>query len=495
MIEIPAVLERCAGIDIGKRELAVAVITGPADQEGEVKTKAFGTTVPALEELRAWLVQEGCTSVAMESTGSYWIPVKNVLEGSLKIVLVCPKKHKPERGDKTDFRDARHLAHLHRHGLLNGSYLPNREIVELRDLTRRRKKLQSNLTAEKNRIQKVLEAANVKVGNIIGDVFGVSGQEMVSVLVAGQEVSVEQIADLSKGKLRKKIPELKEALARHQMNDHHRWLIQQSIDHAILLDQQMEALEIRIQEKLKPYQREYELLQTIPGIKEMAAASILAEIGPDMSHFPTSKHLCSWAGICPGNNRSAGKNKRGKIKKGSRFLLAALAQAGWGAGRRQDSIFRRRFYRWRGRLGEAKANLALAHSLLRVIYVLLKEGRPYREPDPNAMHELEHAKLVRHHTRRLEQLGASAATLAELVAQLLEPPELSPEEKLAESHAPHRFRKIRVVKVRQGALGFRARPAHKKEYSVVTDPSAGGLPRAQPKHNTTKTKTKTKKSK
>jgi transposase len=166
MIQIPAVLERCAGIDIGKRELAVAVIAGPADQDGEVQTRMFGTTVPALEDLRGWLIQEGCTSVAMESTGSYWIPVKNVLEGSLNIVLVCPKKHKPARGDKTDFRDAKNLAHLHRHGLLKGSFLPHRTVVELRDLTRRRKKLLANLAAEKNRIQKVLEAANVKIGNI-----------------------------------------------------------------------------------------------------------------------------------------------------------------------------------------------------------------------------------------------------------------------------------------------------------------------------------------
>src|SRR5215207_3368202 len=166
MIQIPAVEERCAGIDVGKRELAVAVITGPADQDGEVKTRAFGTTVPALEQLKQWLIQEGCASVAMESTGSYWIPVKNVLEGSVRIVLVCAKKHKPERGEKTDFRDAKNLAHLQRHGLLTGSFLPPRDVVELRDLTRRRKKLVSNLSAEKNRIQKVLEVANVKIGNI-----------------------------------------------------------------------------------------------------------------------------------------------------------------------------------------------------------------------------------------------------------------------------------------------------------------------------------------
>jgi transposase len=495
MIEIPAVMERCAGIDVGKRELAVAVITGPADQEGEVKTRAFGTTVPALEQLREWLVQEGCASVAMESTGSYWIPVKNVLEGSVKIVLVCPRKQKPERGEKTDFRDARNLAHLHRHGLLRGSYLPSRDIVELRDLTRRRKKLQSNLGAEKNRIQKVLEAANVKIGNIISDMFGVSGQAMVSVLISGREIAVEQIAELSKRRLRQRIPELKEALERHQMNEHHRWLIQQSVDHAVLLDRQMEELEDKIKEKLKLYREEYELLQTIPGVKETAAASILAEIGPDMSPFPTGKHLCSWAGICPGNNRSAGKSKHGRIKKGSRFLMAALVQAGWAAAHKRDSMFQRRYHRWRGKLGEAKANLAIAHSLLKLVYALLKERRAYREPDLGEMHELERTKLVRHHAKRLRQLGAEESLIEQMIAQLSESPDCSPEEKLADAGAPQRTRKTYTVKARQGALGFRARAERKQEYSVVTDPSAGGLRRARPNNKRTKEKAKTKKPK
>jgi transposase len=218
----------------------------------DVKTRTFGTTVPALEKLREWLIQEGCVSVAMESTGSYWIPVKNVLEANLRIVLVCAKKHKPPRGDKTDFRDA-NLAHLHRHGLLKGSFLPHRTVVELQDVTRRRKKLLANLAAEKNRIQKVLEVANVKVGSIISDVFGVSGQAMVSVLVTGKKISAEQIADLSKRRLRQRIPELTEALQGHHMNDHHRWLIAQSVEHAVLLDRQMEELEAKIEEKLQPY--------------------------------------------------------------------------------------------------------------------------------------------------------------------------------------------------------------------------------------------------
>jgi transposase len=474
MIQIPAVIERCAGIDIGKRELAVAVIAGPADQDGDVKTRTFGTTVPALEKLREWLIQEGCTSVAMESTGSYWIPVKNVLEANLRIVLVCAKKHKPPRGDKTDFRDAKNLAHLHRHGLLKGSFLPHRTVVELRDLTRRRKKLLANLAAEKNRIQKVLEVANVKIGSIISDVFGVSGQAMVSVLVTGKKISAEQIADLSKRRLRQRIPELTETLQGHHMNDHHRWLIAQSVEHAVLLDRQMEELEAKIEEKLQPYREQYELLQTIPGVKEMTAASILAEIGPDMSQFETAKHLCSWAGICPGNNQSAGKSKHGRIKKGSKFLLATLVEAAWAAARKRDSIFQRKFHRWMRKLGEAKANVALARSLLEVAYVLLKERRPYQEPDPKQMHELEKAKLVRHHAKRLRQLGVDNELVEEVIAQLDRHDVSRSIEKETTTQLPLQIiRRASPAKVCRGALGFRARQTRKHEYSIVKKRSSG----------------------
>jgi transposase len=467
MIQIPAVLERCAGIDIGKRELAVAVIVGPADQDGEVKTRTFGTTVPALEELRDWLLEQGCTSVAMESTGSYWIPVKNILEVSFPIVLVCAKKQKPPRGEKTDFRDAKNLAHLHRHGLLKASFLPPRPIVELRDLTRRRKKLLAHLSAEKNRIQKVLEMANVKIGNILSDVFGISGQAMVRALVAGTEMSAEQIAGLSKYRLRQKIPQLTEALQEHHLNDHHRWLIAQSVEHAVLLDRQMEELEVRIEEQLQPYREQYELLQTIPGVKEMTAATILAEIGPDMSQFETAKHLCSWAGICPGNNQSAGKNKPSRIKKGSKFLLSALVEAGWAAARKRDSLFQRKFHRWVRRLGEAKTNVAMARSLLEVAYVLLKERRPYQEPDPQQRHEREKAKLIRHHAKRLRQLGADEGLVEELVQRLQQPevgsfvpvqPAVT-ERSLAPSPSPARFYR--------GALGFRAGRPHQRESRVA----------------------------
>jgi transposase len=482
MIQIPAVIERCAGIDIGKREIAVAVITGPADQDGEVRTRAFATTVPALEALRDWLVQEGCTSVAMESTGSYWIPVKNVLEASVRIVLVCPRNHKPPRGDKTDFRDARNLAHLHRHGLLKGSFLAPHSIVELRDLTRRRKKLQGNLSAEKNRIQKMLEVTNVKIGNVVSDVFGVSGQAMVSVLVSGEEITVEQIAELSKRRLRQRIPELTEALEGHRMDEHYRWLISQSVEHAALLDRQMEELEARIEQKLDPWREQYELLQTIPGVKEMTAATILAEIGPDMSPFESAKKLCNWAGICPGNNRSAGKSKHSRIKKGNRSLLAALVQAGWAAARKKGSVFERKFHRWMRRLGEAKANIAIAHSLLELVYAMLKTGRPYQEPDPGEMHALEKAKLVRHHAKRLRQLGADEKLVEEMVAKLNQPEACSSVgEEPAGSPPPLVIRRACPAKVCRGALGFRARQTRKQEYSVVKEPSAGSPSQVRPK--------------
>lgn len=480
MIQIPAVLERCAGIDVGKREIAVAVITGPAYQDGEVKTRGFGTTVPELEKLRQWLMEEGCTSVAMESTGSYWIPLKNILEDSVKIVLVCARKQKPARGDKTDFRDAKNLAHLHRHGLLQGSFLPPRAQVELRDLTRRRKKLLSNLSAEKNRIQKVLETANVKIGNIVSDVFGVSGQAMVSVLISGRRVEVGEIADLSKHRLRKRIPELTEALEGHQMNDHHRWLIWQSVEHAVLLDRQLEELESRIEAKMEPWKQQYELLQTIPGVKGTTAATILSEIGPDMSQFETAGNLSSWAGICPGNNRSAGKSKHSRIKKGNRFLLAALVQAAWAAARKQDSIFQRKFHRWMRHLGEAKANVALAHNLLEVVYAILKTGRTFQEPDPEVIHEREKAKLIRHYTKRLTQLGADPALIVEITERLNQPPtDNTPVEQKPPS-PPGRIRRTCPAKVRRGALGFRARQTRPQEYSVEKERSAGAPRRRRP---------------
>ena len=494
MITIPVVTERCAGIDVGKRGLAIAVLTGPADKEAAIQTRWLGTTNSELEALKQWLLQEGVTTVAMESTGSYWIPVKNVLEKDLKILLVCAKKHHPKKGDKTDFRDAIHVAHLHRHGMLTGSYLPERSVVEQRDLTRRRKKLQGNLASEKNRIQKTLEVANVKIGNVISDVFGVSGQEMLDALLSGRQIEPGEIAELAKNRLRSRIPQLTETLQGHLMNNHHRWLIQQSIEHICLLDRQREALEEKIMEGLEPWHRQFELMCTIPGVKDLTAATILAEIGPDMSVFPTSDHLCSWAGICCGNNRSAGKSKGSHIKKANKFLRAALVQAAWGAVRKNGSVFQRKFHRWAKKLGRKKAIIAVSRSLMRVIYTILRGGKPYREPDAGILHELERQKLVRHHARRLRELGAEQEVMEEIVEQLLypvaPPAEASATELATDAEAEQTppntslhaeqtatpFEENAAVcsarrpaKVCWGKLGFRARST-RNQYSIVKQP-------------------------
>jgi transposase len=480
MIQIPAVNERCAGIDIGKRELAVSVIVGPADQEGEVHRRLVGTTVPALEELKQWLLSLGCTSVAMESTGSYWIPVKNVLEGSFRLVLVCPRKHHPKRGDKTDFRDADMLAHHQRHGLLRGSFLPSRAVVELRDLTRRRKKLLGNLAAEKNRIQKVLETANVKLGNIISDMFGVSGQAMIQALLSNPDLTPEQVAELAKRRLRQRLPELVEAVQRHQLNDHHRWLIGQSIEHAVLLDRQLEELETCIQQRVQAWPEAYRLLQTIPGIQKMSAATILAEIGPDMSFFPSAGCISKWAGVCPGNNRSAGKNKSSRIDKANKFLLAALVESAWAAARTRNSVFRRRFHHWVHKMGKPQATVAIAHNLLRVIYAVVRQQQPFREPDPVELQQKERAKLLHHTSKRLRQLGADPALLQQVEQSLATAPLVPADD---EHTPPTKFRKACPAKICRGALGFRARQTRKQEYSVVRDPAGDHPPRGTRKKN------------
>jgi Transposase IS116/IS110/IS902 family len=258
------------------------------------------------------------------------------------------------------------------------------------------------------------------------------------------------------------------------------------VEHIVLLDRQLEELEQRIGEKLMPFREQYELIQTIPGIKEATGASILAEIGADMDQFETAKHLCSWSGICPGNNRSAGKSKHSRIKKGNKFLLAALAEAGWGAARTSGSIFQRKFHRWvTSRIGKGKANIAIARSLLTVVYAVLKQGRRYEEPDPKHIHELEKAKLIRHHSKRLRDLGADEELIAQILNKCSEPPatgsspEKEPVQKTTES--PERSRRNCPAKVCRGALGFRARQTRQQEYSVFKERSAGAPSQGRPK--------------
>ncbi|MCW5983137.1 MAG: IS110 family transposase [Bryobacteraceae bacterium] len=292
----------------------------------------------------------------------------------------------------------------------------------------------------------------------------------------------EEIADLAKRRLRQRIPELTAALQRHRMTDHHRWLINQSVEHIVLLDRQLEELETAIQKRIKAWPEQNALLQSIPGIKEMSAASILAEIGPDIGQFSAPGSLCKWAGICPGNNRSAGKNKHGRIQKANKFLITALVEAAWAAARTRDSLFQRRFHRWMQKLGKPKANVALAHSLLRLIWAVLWSKQPFREPDPAQMHAKERTRLLHHHSQRLRQLGADPDLLEQLEQSLAQAPAATPPTAL---QTP-RLRKACSANVRRGALGFRARQTRQQFYSVEKDPS-DDHPRRGARKNKTRT--------
>jgi len=404
MLEVK--VENCAGIDVGKKFLAVCILTGPVDRKPAAEVRRFGTSVKELEALRAWLVESKCTEAVMESTGEYWKPVFNVLETALKIILANPLQVKALRGKKTDPKDSRWLASLLRHGLVQGSFIPPRDIRELRDLTRRRRTLVHEGASERNRIQKVLEDANVKLGNVLSDIFGMSGQAMLEALLKNEQ-SIAEIAELAHWSLAPKIPKIVEVLEGHRMNDHHRFLVRQGLRHMQYIEKMIEELDQEIAVKLKPYQKQVELACTVPGIQRVSAASILAETGMDMSPegaFPDCHHLASWAGVCPGNYESAGKRLGGKTRRGNRWLKGMLTQTGWAAASKKNSLFSSRYQRIKLRRGGQRAVIALAHTQLIAIYWALRNGTPYPEQVQRMEQDRREAQ-IRHHLQRLAKLG------------------------------------------------------------------------------------------
>lgn len=404
---IPAVMERCAGIDVHKKFVMVCVLTGAANMNPEPKIRRFGTNNAQLGQLRDWLKELNCMDVVMESTGPYWKPVFNVLEESgCKTTLANPQQVKNLRGHKTDMKDCQWLAHLLRHGMIRPSYIPPRPIRELRDLTRRRKQLVRNGAMERNRVQKLLEEANVKLGNVLSDVFGASGQDMLAALVKG-EATAEQIAQLAKQRARKKIPEIQAAVEGHRMNQTHRELIRQCMAHMAFLEEQIEEVDRQIQEKIRTFglSQAYELLQTVPGIKKEAAATVLAEVGADVDAFASPAKLSSWAGVCPGNNESAGKRKSTRTTKGNPYLRDMLLECAWASSHRKNSQMQHRYRRLQPRKGHKRAIVAVAHALIQAVYYVLSTRRPFIDTaEPPGTTATIH-KLIRHHTRRLHKLG------------------------------------------------------------------------------------------
>ena len=373
------IVERCAGIDIGKDEIVACVRTPGVGGRGRRKqTRTFLSFSGELEAMADWFAAEGVTEVVMEATGSYWKPVWYVLEErSVELKLVNARHVKILPGRKSDVLDAEWLAELLEHGLLRGSFVPPAAIRELRDLTRYRKRLVQAHTSEGQRIEKTLEDAGIKLGSVASHVLGVSGRAMLRALCDGER-DPEVLAELAKGLLRKKIPELRLAL-RGRFRDHHALIIGLSLDHLAHLERAQAALDARIDAVIAantseagiPFQRARDRLDTITGVGKHAAETIIAEIGVDMTRFPTAAHLASWAGVAPGNNITGGKRQSGKTTKGDLWLRDVLVECAWAAARTRDTYLAAQFWRLARKIGKKKAALAVAHSILVIAWHLL----------------------------------------------------------------------------------------------------------------------------
>jgi len=404
---IPAVIERCAGLDVGRKFIEVCVMVGEAAAVPREQTRKFSTLNEDLERLRQWLHENGCTHVAMESTGSYWRPIHNILDdGQLQLILANSQHVKNLRGHKTDRNDARWLAHLLRHGMIRPSFIPDRKTRELRDLTRRRKQMVCCAADERNRVQRVVQEANVPVGAVLSDLFGESGLRMLDALMDSRQAA-EQIAELAVRQARKKIPELRPALEGHRMTDHHRTLIRHSMEHLAFLEEQIAELDAEIAAHVKSHatlQAATELAQSVPGIQQTAAAAIIAETGADMSQFPRADKLASWIGTCPGNNITGGKRKSGQIRKGNPWARRTLVECAWSATRKKDSEPQRYYERLKPRLRHKPALIATAHLLTLRLYETLATGKPYAEDPQPELTAAKVQRLARHHSRRLRHL-------------------------------------------------------------------------------------------
>jgi transposase len=376
---VDVVVERCAALDVHKKSVTACVRTpGPKGKRSQ-QVRRFETFLGDLEALRDWLAVEGVTAVAMEATGSYWKPVWYVLEDldGVQLLLVNARHVKQVPGRKTDVKDAVWLAELLEHGLLAGSFVPPPVIRQLRDLTRYRKRLIQDRTREAQRIDKVLEDAAVKLGSVASQTLSASGRAMLDALIAGER-DPHVLADLAKGRMREKIPDLVRAL-HGRFAQHHVALLEVLLAHVDHLDAAIATLDDKVEETIGPFAAHVERLTTIPGVARRTAEVIIAEIGVDMSVFPTADHLASWAGLCPGNHESAGKSQSGRTRKGDVWLRDVLVQAAWAAARTKDTFLAAKFWRLTSRLGKKKATVAIAHSILVIAYHVLAREQDYQE--------------------------------------------------------------------------------------------------------------------
>jgi transposase len=393
---------RCCGLDVHKKTVVACLIT--PDERGAPRrtVRTFGTMTRDLLALADWLDGAGCTHVAMESTASYWKPVYNILEGSFTLLVVNAQHIKAVPGRKTDVKDAEWIADLLRHGLVRASFIPGRDERDLRELTRYRTALVRERAAEVNRLQKVLEGGNIKLGSVVSNVVGVSGRAMIEAMLGGTD-DPATLAGAARGRLRAKQGELEAAL-QGRMNQHQRFLLGIQLRHIDDLAAAITAVDSEIEARLRPFAGAAERLRTIPGVGERTAQVILSEVGADMTRFHDAAHLASWAGLCPGHHESAGRRQSGRTRKGSPWLWIALIEAAQ-ASARTKSYLADQYHHLAARRGRKRALVAVAHSIIRIVYHLLKSGAAYHDLGAHYLDERRRGRTTQRLVRRLQSLG------------------------------------------------------------------------------------------
>jgi transposase len=402
-VAMEAIIERCCGLDVHKETVVACVLIGLPEGRPRREIRTYGTTTAQLEQLRDWLQQVGCTHVGMESTGVYWVPVYAVLEGQFELIVGNASHIKNVPGRKTDVKDAQWIAELIRCGLVRKSFVPPKWQRALRDLTRYRRKLVEAQAGERNRLQRLLETCNVKLASVATDVFGKSGREMLRALIKGDE-SPEQMAQLARGRLRKKLEQLVLAL-RGKVESHHRFMLEMQLGRVEDIEANIAVIDSKIDEAIAPHRAVMQRLMTIPGVDRVVAVTVIAELGIDMNIFPTPAHAAAWGGVCPGNNESAGKRMGQQKRRGNVHLATALVQSAMAASKAKDTYLKARFWKIASRAGKKRAAVAVAHTILNAIYHILKAGVDYKDLGGDYLDRFLNRRAEQRLVQRLRSMG------------------------------------------------------------------------------------------
>ncbi len=395
----------CCGLDVHKKIISACLIFIDEFGKEQHEIREFGTFTNELLELRDWLIDNNCPIVAMESTGVYWRPIHNVIEGHLEVILVNARHIKNVPGRKTDIEDSKWLAGLLKHGLLRGSYIPEKDVRHWRELTRMRRTYTESLGDYKRRIHKLFETANIKIDSVVSDLFGLTGRNLMELLCEqDRELNIKDIQDCAKGKLKKKVPELFLSIQGF-FEDHHRFQLKSLLSTISTIEAQISSITERLDILIAPHQNLVDRLDEIPGIDKISAQSILSELGINLDEFITMAALASWAGLCPGNNESAGKRKSGKSSVRNHPLKTILVEVAWAAIKKKGSYYRAKYYKLKSRRGAKKAIVAIAHRISKAIFCIIKKGERFKDPGESYLFEIDKKKNLKRLKQQAKMMG------------------------------------------------------------------------------------------